>query len=296
MKKISMMMAAAAAVVLSACGGGSAPKAQLENDVDSLCYAFGVGQAEPVKGYAFGEHGLELDSAYEAEFIKGIVEGFNLNGSDKKNAYYAGIAMGQQLASSVKTGLRTQIFGYEADSTQNVNMGDFLAGLVSAMKGENTVISKDDVMTYIQTKMAEFTAKNMEAQYGEYKKQNEEYMQKVAKGDSVQALADGVYYKVLTAGNGATPKATDRVKVHYEGKTIDGNVFDSSYKRGEPVEFGCNQVIKGWTTALTNMPVGSKWVVYIPAEAGYGAQEGGPIKPFSALTFTIELLDIVGAE
>ena len=121
----------------------------------------------------------------------------------------------------------------------------------------------------------------------------EEYMKKIAKADSVQALGGGVYYKCLVQGNGAIPTLNDRVKVHYEGKTIDGSIFDSSYTRGEPIELGCSQVIKGWTDALTHMPVGSKWILYIPSEAGYGAQDQGPIKPFSTLIFTVELLDIV---
>lgn len=84
------------------------------------------------------------------------------------------------------------------------------------------------------------------------------------------------------------------MKVHYEGRTLDGKIFDSSYKRGEPTEFRCNQVIKGWTEALTLMPVGSVWEVYIPQELAYGERQAGDdIKPFSMLIFKIELLDIV---
>ncbi len=297
MKKISMMLAAAAAIVMSACGGSSTPKAALENDVDTLCYAYGVSQSRGFKEYAFSERGIGLDSAYEAELIKGIIDGANLDGSKSKEAYYAGIAIGQQLSNSVNKNLRYEVFGPNADSTQVVNVKDFMAGFIAAIKGDSTIISINDVETLIRTKMADVKAKAMEQTYGEYRKQNEEYMQNIAKSDSVQALEDGVYYKVLTQGNGAIPTETSRVKVNYEGKTIDGNVFDSSYTRGEPVEFGVSQVIKGWTNALTHMPVGSKWILYIPADAAYGAQDtGGPIKPFSTLIFTVELLDIVSAE
>ena len=88
------------------------------------------------------------------------------------------------------------------------------------------------------------------------------------------------------------PKDTSLVKVHYEGKTIDGTVFDSSYKRGEPTTLRANQVIKGWTEALVHMPVGSVWEVYIPQNMAYGAQEQPQIKPFSALIFKIELVSI----
>ena len=95
-------------------------------------------------------------------------------------------------------------------------------------------------------------------------------------------------------GKGATPKATDRVKVHYRGTLVDGTEFDSSSKHGkEPATFMANQVIKGWTEALTMMPVGSKWELYIPQELAYGAQDHGTIKPFSALIFEVELVDIV---
>jgi FKBP-type peptidyl-prolyl cis-trans isomerase FklB len=114
----------------------------------------------------------------------------------------------------------------------------------------------------------------------------------MAKSDSVQALGNGIYYKVLVAGKGETPAADARVKVNYEGKTIDGNVFDSSYQRNEPTTLNLNQVIPGWREALVKMPVGSKWVLYIPQEMAYGSRQTGPIKPFSALIFTVELVSI----
>ena len=100
----------------------------------------------------------------------------------------------------------------------------------------------------------------------------------------------GVQYKVIKEGNGPMPKDTSMVKVNYEGRTIEGKVFDSSYKRGEPLELRANQVIKGWTDALVHMPVGSVWEVYIPQELAYGEREQGDIKPFSALIFKIELI------
>lgn len=294
MKKISMFLAAAAAVVMSSCGSSSTPKATLGNGIDSLCYAYGMDQANGFNEFAFSDpRGMCLDSAYQNELIKGIIDGANLGGSDSKQAYYAGVAIGQQLRNNVNKGLAYRIFGDDADSTQVVSLNDFMAGFIAAIKGDSTIMSPSGVREFITVKMNEIKAKAMEAQYGEYRKQNEEYMKKIAKADSVQALGGGVYYKCLVQGNGAIPTLNDRVKVHYEGKTIDGSIFDSSYTRGEPIELGCSQVIKGWTDALTHMPVGSKWILYIPSEAGYGAQDQGPIKPFSTLIFTVELLDIV---
>ncbi|NCU33472.1 MAG: FKBP-type peptidyl-prolyl cis-trans isomerase, partial [Candidatus Moranbacteria bacterium] len=108
----------------------------------------------------------------------------------------------------------------------------------------------------------------------------------------VVTTASGLQYEILTAGNGAKPTASDRVKVHYHGTLIDGTVFDSSVDRGEPAVFGVNQVIKGWTEALKLMPVGSKYKLYIPQELAYGSQSMGNIKPFSALIFDVELMGI----
>jgi FKBP-type peptidyl-prolyl cis-trans isomerase FklB len=141
--------------------------------------------------------------------------------------------------------------------------------------------------------MREIKSQEMEKQYGGNKKAGEEYMAKYAKNADVKKLPGGVLYKVIKEGSGAIPADTSRVKVHYEGKTIDGTVFDSSYKRNPPTsKFRCDQVIKGWTEALQLMPVGSKWELYIPQELAYGERQAGNIKPFSALIFTVELMGI----
>ena len=103
----------------------------------------------------------------------------------------------------------------------------------------------------------------------------------------------GVQYKVLGEGKGPKPTDEQTIKVNYEGKLIDGTIFDSSYKRNQPMTFKCNQVIKGWSEAIQEMPVGSTWEIYIPQELAYGAREAGQIKPFSALIFKVELLEIV---
>jgi FKBP-type peptidyl-prolyl cis-trans isomerase FklB len=117
------------------------------------------------------------------------------------------------------------------------------------------------------------------------------------KGEGVITLPDGLQYKVLTMGTGEKPQKDQKVKVKYEGKLIDGTIFDSSYKRNpQTSEFRCDQVIKGWTEALQLMPVGSKWELYIPQDLAYGERQAGTIKPFSTLIFTVELIDIVNDE
>ncbi len=117
-------------------------------------------------------------------------------------------------------------------------------------------------------------------------------MADIAKKPGIKALENGVYYEVITEGKGEIPTDTSRVKVNYEGTLLNDSVFDSTYKRGEPTTFRCNQVIPGWTNALTHMPVGSTWMVYIPQDQAYAEREAGQIKPFSCLKFKIELLGI----
>ena len=127
-------------------------------------------------------------------------------------------------------------------------------------------------------------------QYGPNKATGEKWLAANKTKAGVKTLPSGVQYKVIKVGNGPLPKDTSTVKVNYEGRTIDGKVFDSSYKRGQPITLRANQVIKGWTEALVHMPAGSVWEVYIPQNLAYGDREQGQIKPFSTLIFKIELL------
>lgn len=125
-------------------------------------------------------------------------------------------------------------------------------------------------------------------------KAGHEFLTENAKRESVVTLESGLQYEIMTAGTGATPAASDSVKVHYHGTLIDGTVFDSSVHRGEPATFGVTQVIAGWVEALQLMPVGSKWKLFIPSQLAYGAQGAGQaIAPHSALVFEVELLEIV---
>lgn len=125
------------------------------------------------------------------------------------------------------------------------------------------------------------------------KEEGEKFLAENAKREGVKTTASGLQYEVIEATLGQKPSATDKVRVHYEGTLIDGTVFDSSYKRGESITFGLNQVIKGWTEGLQLMSVGSKYKLYIPYDLAYGAQgAGGSIPPYAALIFTVELLGI----
>lgn len=287
MKKLSFWaVAAIAAATLASCGK-STPKASLKSDVDSLTYAIGMAQSEGLTEYLSRQG---VDTTYIKDFIKGLNEGASAGDDKKKAAYYAGIMIGQQVGNQMYEGINRQIYG--EDSTQSISKKNLLAGFISGITGKNALMKKDEAQMYAQTKMEAVKAKAMEAQYGENKKAGEAFLAANAKKEGVKTLPGGVQYKVIKEGSGAIPADTSMVKVHYEGKTVDGKVFDSSYSRKEPTTFRANQVIKGWTEALVHMPAGSVWEVYIPQDKAYGPQNAGNIKPFSALIFKIELIEV----
>jgi len=281
-------LAAVTAVMMYACGNG-APKANLKSDVDTVSYAIGMAQTQGLKEYLVGR--LGVDTAYMDEFVKGLNEGANAGDDKKKAAYYAGIQIGQQISNQMVKGINHELFG--EDSTKTISLKNFMAGFICGTTGKGGLMTVDSAQQVAQNMMRQIKAKNMEKEFGPNKKAGEDFLKENAKKDGVKTLPSGVQYKVLKEGNGALPKDTSRVRVHYEGKTLDGKVFDSSYKRGQPADFRANQVIKGWTEALVHMPAGSTWEVYIPQELAYGErQQGADIKPFSMLIFKIELIEV----
>ena len=289
MKKITFAaIAAVATVMMYSCGNGT-PKANLKSDVDTVSYAIGMAQTQGLKDYLVGR--LGVDTTYMDEFIKGLNEGANAGDDKKKAAYYAGIQIGQQIANRMVKGINHELFG--DDSTKTISLKNFMAGFVAGTTGKDALMTVDSASVVAQTMMRSIKAKLMEKEFGPNKKAGEDFLKANAKKEGVVTLPSGLQYKVLKEGKGALPKDTSRVKVHYEGRTIDGKVFDSSYKRGEATDFRANQVIPGWTEALTHMPAGSTWEVYIPQELAYGErQQGADIKPFSTLIFKIELLEV----
>ena len=289
MKKLfigAMMMAFAAATFVSC--GNSTPKADLKDGVDTLSYAMGMAQTQGLKEYLSDR--LQIDTAYMDDFIKGLNDGANAGDDKKKAAYYAGIQIGQQISNQMVKGINHEVFG--DDSTKTISLKNFMAGFVSGTTGKKGLMTIEQAGRVAQEKMVSIKAKAMEKQYGPNKVAGEKFLAANKKKPGVVTLPSGVQYKVIKEGNGPMPKDTSMVKVQYEGKTIDGKVFDSSYKRGEPVSLRANQVIKGWTEALVHMPVGSVWEVYIPQNLAYGEREQGQIKPFSVLIFKIELVSL----
>ena len=289
MKKFTFAAIALIAVLAASFTScGNSPKANLKNDIDTVSYTIGMVQTQGLKEYLVNQ--LGVDTTYMDAFIKGLNEGANAGDNKKTAAYYAGIQIGQQISNQMVKGLNHELFG--EDSTKTISMKNFLAGFIAGTTGKNQLMTIDQASELAQTKMQIIKAREAEKQYGENKAAGEKFLAENAKKEGVKVLPSGVQYKVIKEGSGEIPADSSTVIVNYEGKTIDGTVFDSSYKRGEPATFPANRVIKGWTEALVHMPVGSVWEVYIPQELAYGERSTGQLKPFSALVFKIELVGI----
>ncbi len=188
-----------------------------------------------------------------------------------------------------------------ASNMQNQNLeidaDQLAAGLKAQLKGEETLLTKEEMATVLTAFQQEMQMKQMAeaaAAAAKAEKENKEFLAANGKKDGVVTLDSGLQYKVIKQGTGASPKADSKVKVHYKGTLVDGKVFDSSYDRGEPAEFPVNQVIPGWTEALQLMKVGDKWQLVIPPELAYGERGAPPrIPPNAVLVFDVELLDIL---
>lgn len=170
-----------------------------------------------------------------------------------------------------------------------------LQGLKDGLSNAQPKLTEAEIQeafTSVQKELAQKQMAEAAAKGAKNKKAGEDFLAANKKKAGVITTKSGLQYKVITEGKGATPTATSKVKAHYRGTLIDGTEFDSSYKRGEPVEFEVAGVIKGWTEALQLMKVGSKWQLFIPSELAYGEEGGGPIGPNSTLIFDVELLAV----
>ena len=191
-----------------------------------------------------------------------------------KISYAIGLSMGQNLMGSGVTSLE---------------YADLAAGIKDVLEKNQPQISYQEAQQVLGKFFSELEAKIA----GQAKAEGEAFLAENAKREGVKVTESGLQYEVLEATIGQKPKATDKVRVHYEGTLIDGTVFDSSYKRGESITFGLNQVIKGWTEGLQLMSIGSKYKLYLPYHLAYGERGAGAnIPPYAALIFTVELLGI----
>ena len=288
MKKLTFLALAAIATIMFSGCGNSTPKANLNSEIDSVSYAIGLAQSTGLDQFLLERFGV--DSTMQEEFLKGLNDGISAGDDKKEAAYYAGVQIGQQIANQMVKGINHELFG--EDSTKTISMKNFMAGFVTGYTNKPGIMTQEEAQTFVQQKMEAIKAKAMEEQYGQNKKAGETFLAKNRTAEGVKTLPCGVQYKVIKQGSGNCAKDTSKVVVNYEGKLIDGTVFDSSYTRGQPATLRANQVIRGWTEILKIMPAGSIYEVYIPQQLAYGAREMGNIKPFSALIFKMELISV----
>lgn len=171
-----------------------------------------------------------------------------------------------------------------------MNVEDFIKGINDVLKGEKLEMTHAEAQKVVNEHFKQLA----EEAYAQNKASGEAFLAENAKKEGVVTLPSGLQYEVITEGSGKQPSATDRVQCHYEGTLIDGTVFDSSIKRGEPAVFGVNQVIRGWVEALQLMKEGAKWRLYIPYDMAYGEHGAGEmIPPYSALVFEVELIKVL---
>ena len=179
---------------------------------------------------------------------------------------------------------------FKSSGINKLNLSEFSKAIEDVLNDTTPAMNYEEAKQVINDYFGKLQSEKADLN----KNAGEEFLRINQNKAGVITLPSGLQYEVLKEGTGIRPKATDQVKCHYEGRLIDGRVFDSSIKRGEPATFGLNQVIKGWTEALQLMPVGSKWRLFLPSELAYGSQQAGElIEPNSTLVFEVELLDVV---
>lgn len=192
-----------------------------------------------------------------------------------KFSYAIGLGIGQNLLSM---------------GAKDLNADDFAQAVKDVLEGNKTAITHNEAREIVNNYFAELEKSVNEKNIA----QGKAFLDANRNNPNVVTLPSGLQYEVIREGNGKKPKATDRVRCHYEGTLLDGTLFDSSIKRGEPAVFGVNQVIKGWVEALQLMSEGTKWKLYIPSELAYGVQGAGDmIPPYSTLIFEVELIEVL---
>ncbi|GAE83236.1 FKBP-type peptidyl-prolyl cis-trans isomerase [Bacteroides reticulotermitis] len=192
-----------------------------------------------------------------------------------KFSYAIGLGIGQNLVSM---------------GAKGIAVDDFAQAIKDILEGNQTAISHQEAREIVNKYFEELEAQMSEANIG----QGKAFLEENKKKSGIVTLPSGLQYEVINEGSGKKAKATDQVKCHYEGTLIDGTLFDSSVRRGEPAVFGVNQVIPGWVEALQLMSEGAKWKLYIPSDLGYGARGAGEtIPPHSTLIFEVELLEVL---
>lgn len=259
----------------------------LNNSSDSLSYAAGVALTNGLVSYLLQQ---KMDTTMMSDFVRGLREGIRSVGDPKQKAYMVGLDIARQVNERMLPGISEEF----KDSPDSIISDLLCRGFIDAIEGDSTVFTYDAADKFFTEKRALDKIAKENKLYGPNREAGEQFLKENAKKDSVIVLPSGLQYKVLVKGNGEVPLEDQKVQVNYEGRLIDGTVFDASARHGDkPTEFKPNQVIKGWSEALTMMPVGSKWQLFIPYYLAYGNRSAGEIKPYSTLIFDVELVGIV---
>ena len=247
---------------------------KLTSKNDSLNYTFGL-----INGFELAQHVLseDADGKLKTEFIKYVNAGLK---SQITNPSI--VEIGQEIGQELKKQEQTGLFGMPDLITDFARIKQ---GLLHGLTGNTEIWNSKVASEYVQNTITDI-------KYGKQKQDAEQFLAENKSREGVITTESGLQYEVITLGTGIKPTIHDEVKVHYHGTMIDGTVFDSSVERGEPITFALTQVIPGWTEGLQLMPVGSKFIFYIPYNLGYGEQQVGPIAPYSTLIFEVELLNI----
>lgn len=260
---------------------------QLNNSSDTLSYVAGMSVTNGLIPYLVQQQGV--DTAYMAEFIKGFKEVVNAGTDPKMKAYVAGLEIATQVRDRMLPGMKREF----TDTPDSIVDALVFRGFSDALLNDTSLFKQAVAEELFKTLQQTNKDAKVEKLWGANRDAGKKFLAENAKKEGVVTLPSGLQYKVLVKGEGDVPQVSEKVFVNYEGRLVDGTVFDASAKHGDkPSEFRPNQVIKGWTEALTMMPVGSKWQLYIPYELAYGEKEAGNIKPFSALIFDVELVGI----
>ncbi len=252
----------------------------LNNATDSLSYAAGMAMTDGLLPYLKQQYGI--NESQLTDVARGFRDAMLQKGDTVFNAYLAGMQVAQMVDKRMLPGLKNDI--------PELNDEIVSIGFADAIEQKHTVYNDSLAKVIFEEGKQAATQKK----YAQQIEAGERFLAENKTKPGVVTLPSGLQYKVLKQGTGALPKATDKVKVIYEGRTLDGNVFDATAKHGtESDTFGVSNLIKGWTEALLMMPVGSKWEVYIPQNLAYGERGAGRnIKPYETLIFTLELLGI----
>lgn len=258
----------------------------LKSAADSLSYATGMTMSNGLDAYLEQQFGITKELM--PDFIRGLKEGI----SKRKDANFAAHGVGIAVSRQIESRLLPNMVSHFEELKSPIDTEILYRGVVAAMSKDSTTMSPATAAKFF--KEQEIAIRQQRE--AENKAKNEAFMAENKAKEGVVTLPSGLQYRIIKKGTGAIPKATDDVQVIYEGKTIDGKVFDSTAKHGSEFDtFNVGGLIKGWTEALQLMPVGSKWEIFIPYNLAYGERGAGrDIAPYSTLIFTLELKDIDG--